>query len=258
MPGIGGAFFVNRGHPILKGAVSWWLARPHLMGGARLVDALNRQHGALISGPKWAGHSGDRGALLFAAASSQYVDLGVPSVVTYPFTVTTWFRMAPGLTRWLGCISSTTSDNHHFDWGVLDAGGLFIEAKDTASSLVNTTNTVDDRWYFGALRFVSATNRRVSLNCGTEAVDTVSVNPVGPNSMSLGVLRRTSLAGPWNGYIGDTILWNRDLSTTEVRQWYDLSRSGYPGVLMRRQAALRSPVVPVVGAKIIFRNRLHV
>jgi hypothetical protein len=75
-----GPLVVNDGHPLNRGLVTWWLARPGLnYGGARWYDPIGLNHGTLANfgaGSGWSGTTrpGGFGQLTFDAAAGSAVD----------------------------------------------------------------------------------------------------------------------------------------------------------------------------------------
>ena len=219
---------INWDHELMRGLVGRWKVLPGAGNRGGVLRDLVRggkkpKNGTLTNGPTWSGgygRPGEYGSLTFNG-SNQFVTRSSEGLPTSaPFTVACWFRKRTlGTTCVLGCISKITATSDHFDWLVNAANALYIEIKGPgAATGTATSNTITaGKWHFGAFIYSSSTSRTVFLDMGTGATDTSSNAPTGLDTFAIGVLRRSDGdLVPWDGQIGDYLIWNRALSVSEL------------------------------------------
>lgn len=226
---------INRGHPLLQGAMLWWIATPSRMGGSVMVDQLHNAHGTFISAsgkPTWGGAKGRLGgwaSLTLDGAQTQYLRATTPAVTN--ITLAAWVKVTDD-TVGQEVFSNTADTTILRIFNGVGVGVIF---------LVVVAGT-----YYGA---IDGTNIGTGWRhlVGTYDGDTICVyvdgrigsfsepGPFGPidaspNNLLVGV--HSALASyKFTGSIDDIVKWDRALSAAEVRQWYNLSRQRYPGIL---------------------------
>lgn len=125
----------------------------------------------------------------FVAASSQVLSLASPQVVALPLTVACWFYVST-LPSPFGCLwaledSANASDD---GWYVAATSGRVVVQQALNSVSGNAANTTVNQWAlnswnFVVARYISATNRRLSVLLSTGLTEHVqSVTSITPNA----------------------------------------------------------------------------
>lgn len=230
MIGRRGARYVNRNHPLLKGAVAWWKVLPHTAGGAYLVDLLGRYHGTPASGLTWqgaAGRPGGSGALGFNGTTQQ-VSTAVPALPG-DFSIFAWVRQtATGF----------------FETVLAGAGprGLYINSGvlyyyPILSGVASLSAGV---WYWVGVT-VTGGLLTLYLNAALDLSTTGVGNGNAPAANPLIGYDAGAGGGFFNGAIDDVMFLGRALSAVEVYALYAESRAGCPNLLPRRRAVYNAP-----------------
>jgi len=256
---------VNWAHPLNRGLVGWWLVMPGISSGSRFTDLTNPgnsgNHGALfgMSNTNWLGssRSGSYGELDFDG-NDQWVVIGNPPSLrleSSPFTINVWALDTAGgraiFTRGVSRGSNVDRSVDLFDNGTIV---LFLGSKDSSvifdvratrptlnephmltGTWDGTTNTDGAKLYFDGVLVDSDTSSGATLNADMD--------------WNLGGFRDDG-AFEWLGRGDDWSIRNRAWSASEVAQYYNLSRQGYPGLLNR----IRTPRFVAAAAGAGIRN----
>src|SRR4051812_29986594 len=98
------------------------------------------------------------------SSSAQSIDNSAPPIATYPFTVGLWaFTTGSGLGTYFALANNSNTTDYFF--AGQNAGNNFSLITSTAAGNVsaNVTTLVASTWNFCLYRFISATNRRISV-----------------------------------------------------------------------------------------------
>lgn len=159
-------------------------------------------------------------AALFTAASTQYLVNSAPAITGYPFCVGMWINLTAVNTvaRTLFALSDTATTNHYLTLRMAANETMEIAASAGATEAVGITSAAltPGAWAFILGRFLSSTNRRMSVLHSTGQVElasnTTSRNPSGMDTMTLGALSTSGgISAPWDGLIGEFWLSNADI-----------------------------------------------
>lgn len=224
-----GPLVVNRGHPLNRGRVAWWLALPGTnYGGARWYDLAGSNHGTLTNGPAWRGTSrpGGWGHLLFDGVNDR-VDVAdaAPLDLTGPLAVAFWMNLT-GVTAEQVVVSKGTS------------AGYFIEVISSkvgfaAGSLemFSAATLAPNRWTHVVCTYNLATMIVYLDGASSNSTANATAPAANTDLLRIGAYSNNGLCVA--GAVDDVAIWSRALSAAEVALDYRLSRQGYPGLLVR-------------------------
>jgi len=237
---------VNKLHPLNRGLVSWWLALPGTMGGARLMDIVNPgpngNHGTLTNmNPQtdWVGSNrlGSWGALDFDG-SNDYVnvphraDLNIRTDITLAawVNINTLGAFDTFLNK--GDLGGAGNVTYGFQKKNTDVFTFFHTIGDTGQ-FTNSITTLDaDTWYHLVATVDAADECRLYLDGVEDVNGNVGSRPSNTTILTVGA-RDLGATQNWPGLIDDVRINNRALSANEVAWLYQLSQQGYPGLLNR-------------------------
>ena len=256
---------INRGHPLNRGRVAWWLTLSGGVGGGTWRDITNNKNTGVLTamgnannGFRATNRPGGWGNVLFDGTAG-YVALGSPSSLNLlgPMTVAAWVKTtsvgagsksiisdcnsAGAIIQWLFEINRTAG-RFGLAWSNA-TGSAYATPTDTGTTLVINT------WY----RLV-AVRRGVAGSWGIDfyangVLSSTASDSTNPSAQQGAAIGR---AGMFNGNyfpgsIDDATIWNRALSPAEVLQDYNLSQRGYPGVLNRLHWPMNFAAAVVAG-----------
>jgi hypothetical protein len=234
---------VNRNHPLHRGRVAWWMTLPGLDGGNTIYDLAGQNHIRLSSswsGRAWANipRTGGFGCFDLGSYNGALAlmpgNMPGPTVVGPPISLLAWVRpTALGAYRW-----AIEENSAHGGIGIGGAAG---------SPLAYWWEGSSDEYNFNSGLFLAVNEWALIAVVITPTNATVyRVNPTGLSSAVNTKTHTTHTTGGWafasnpsstsqfwSGQLDDLSVYNRALSAAEVRQYYDLSRTGYPGMLNR-------------------------
>lgn len=122
-------------------------------------------------------------SLRFTSASSQNLLNSSPGVVTFPQTFACWLKPVTVTACTVMELGNTASASHWCGLGLDTTSGWGFEASATggAGTTVYATTASAGRWDFCMIRWISATNRRISVLTEkgnvAHAQSTTSINP---------------------------------------------------------------------------------
>jgi hypothetical protein len=260
---------VNAGHSLNQGRVAWWLVMPNRDGGRSVMDLYGRYSGACTNmDTTTAGlrrgttRPGGYGQVVLAAngqrveaADAVGLRLGAAGSIAIWVNSRDWSTNGSDV-QLIG--KQSAADSAHCNYRIeYFSGFLFLVVGDTSAS-VNigpSWSPVDRTWYriVGTWNATALTLYVNGVQLGTGA------NSIAPTSTT-GVLQvgnvtassDTPLFGAWD----DASLWNRCLSAAEVKQDYELSRTGYPGVLRYPGPLMRKGFIAAAAAAASQRQQL--
>lgn len=233
---------LNRSHPHARGLVAFYVF--HEGGGLTVTDIVSGLTGTLTSGPTWVGNPGPGGGygVKLASASSQYIDLGQPTILdfnlssemavaaSYQLTTVPFFvqaQLAGKGSQWaLDLDGPNNGARFYVNNG--GAGGLWAESR--------AMSIGENRTAGGSF----SANQQIGYGCWEGVATTVTSVPYAtlPSAAVSTRFGITSGGGsPLNGVLNWVALWNRYVP---------------PGVMAEFQrdpfACLRRrPVVAVLG-----------
>lgn len=198
-------------------------------------------------------------AVVFASASTQYLQNSAPPAFAYPFTVAMW-TLPGGLlanrTFWVW--SDNTTTNNYFEIGTTGAGATLFNAQAGASlATTNTTGSTGQAIYIIA-RVISATEKRLASMLSSTGVigqanTATNVTPTGLNTMALGArIDSGGASRAWDGRISEFWWTSNDVG---------LGGGNLDASLIRRLAREGPFSVPHVADNLVeyrsFRNSLQ-
>jgi hypothetical protein len=243
---------VVRSHPLNRGRVAWWLAVPNWMGGKTFPDLCALNPGTLVNmanannGWRSTTRQGGLGSVLFDGSAGY---IATPSRVgpQSAYSAAAWINPATTSGTYI------IVDGYAFGDGSF-TNGAYTQFFTSGGVFHARIHQVQDTTYIGrttGASTVTAGWSRVLFTWSggtTNAAITIYINGVRADSADDGA---GSFSAPYSGvvpfWIGaqdssggaaffagrmdDIPIWSRALSAAEVKQDYDLSRRGYPGVL---------------------------
>lgn len=157
----------------------------------------------------------------FVSASTQYVlNSATPIISTgYPLSVGMWFTQAStGALKTLFSFHDTGANDHYLRGFINASNAIAIDARAGATGVnTATTGTIGaDEYAFGVWRFITATNRRLTVLFPTGASESVqnttSRIPTGIDTNTVGVSWVTLAANtPHNGLVAEYWYTNTDI-----------------------------------------------
>lgn len=244
---------VNRQHPLNQGRLLWLLAVPNLTSSSRFYDLMELNTGIMVSmnnansGWRSSSRPGSFGhSLLFdGSASGINIPTGVLSKLaasgSLASTWAIWFNPTGTFADAQALIdSSPTNSSSDRQMGVYlypDDSRLYV-AWATSSGILQslTTSMVLNTWMRLMITCDAAGNLRIYLNGRPVCTDLASASVgTGFQSAEIALGTNPSTGGAiYQGYQDDISIWGRTLSDSEALQDYQLSLTGYPGVINRQ------------------------
>lgn len=234
---------INRGHPLNRGRVAWWLTLPGAVGGGTWRDITNNKNtGVLTSmgnssnGFRPTNRPGGWGGIQ-CDGTAGYISAGnVLGFTAEPFALAVWIRTADANPAFRaivgkGYLVSASGYGHYLD----TAGHVGFQVRNgaTVSGAISSAAVNDGKWHrVIGTRIAGVTSLYVD---GLLAATDSTAVTIGTDTQRFLIgARDSSGAGLFFlGSIDDVAIWNRALSPAEVLQDYNLSQRGYPGVLNR-------------------------
>lgn len=156
-------------------------------------------------------------AVSFVSASSQYINNAAAPVTAIPFSVGFWFKMPTGgsdPTLW--SLSDTAGDVNQFYIFLNASNQIVIGALATTPAETATTTAItSDAWAYVVARFISATNRRISVRHASGVIDnaqnTTSKTPASIDAVTLGASGSLTKSNYIDGSIAEYWMANVDI-----------------------------------------------
>lgn len=164
----------------------------------------------------------------FTAASSMRLVNSSPPILDYPFTVGLWAYPGSSIgasSRCLWYLGSNTDGTNYYIvyWSTTGPAFAVQVANATQFGSANTgTSVTTSRWSYILARFISSTNRRISVlqpdGSLLHAQDTTTVTtPAGVTRVALGCRESNAPDLFWDGNIAEYFLLNRDIQPDGVQ-----------------------------------------
>ena len=158
----------------------------------------------------------------FDDASSQYLEVDSTPVTAAPFTMACWFRSNDATVSqrlmWVGDKDSTTNS-----WSIAAAGAVAgdpvrVIANDAGGNTAQSTSTgfTANTWHHACAVIVSATDRSIFIDGGSEGNSVTSRSPAGADRISIGRQGGSSPDAYMSGDIAEAAIWNIALSDADV------------------------------------------
>ena len=249
---------INWAHPLNHDLRSKWLVspagHPSYRGGGTLRDLCRRNNGTLTGGVAWNGsyaRKGGWGCLEFDGTDDYIPITHTASLVTSAgLTVSVWVQIDVN-TQYDMIVSKTNGTNWTQGWGIYlqgaGSGTLSWFAGSYGTNLVTTANSsiVAGTWYHLVGTWDGSTSTSFYLNgtlVGSATAGTVDTT----NGLEIG--RGNSNSFNLDGRLDDVAILGRPWSAAQVKQYYDLSRQGYYGILNRTKRSLLNSVAAAAAA----------
>lgn len=230
---------VSWAHPLNRGLVAWWLNMPGWTFGSTWRDLCGRSHGTLTNmdpatdwvGP--AGRPGGFGALDFDGTNDR-TSLTIPTTANLTaISISLWVYARTHGGANFGRLVSGGSDAAPF--GVLSNHG---NISNTMAFAINGINLVSsafytlNAWHHIACVFDSGVQKKIYIDGVERGSTTQTATLTTATAANLG--DRAAGSRSHNGLLDDVrLVYGRAYSADEVRQLYQDSRQGYPGMLNR-------------------------
>jgi len=162
----------------------------------------------------------------FVGSTSEYLRTYKLGLTTYPFTIAAWFYMTTlsGTNRLVIGLFRTDSTADQFVIRVNFATSqLQFRADAGGASNATISSMAAGQWYHVVARGFSATDRRVRVNNGTDATDTVSKSPAGLGQILLGPSWDAGTFATSPTMVGreqEAAIWNATLDDQEIAALY--------------------------------------
>lgn len=203
--------------------------------GTSAADATGSGNtGTLTNSPTWT--TGQiNGALSFATASTQYVDLGTginPAAISY----TAWIK-ATSFPNSYNCVLARSDAGVNYTAMLIKSTGkLAFYVGNSAPTHVSSYDGVGSNtlstgtWYFIALTFDSTSGLKGYVNASLDS-SSGSAFATDTSAISTYIGGQPATAGRYfNGIIDEVGIWNRALTSTEVSDLYNSGTGlSYPG-----------------------------
>jgi hypothetical protein len=227
----GGPLVVNRGHPLNRGRISWYLALPGInYGGARWYDLIGSNHGTLTnmttSASGWRGTTRPGGwGSLQTDGADDYIDCGAVPLDSNNWTLASWitWKVANDPLRMIAWHGSGPTIYHSASNLKIVHGGSVDLSGSAGLSIGVPAHVAITR--SGAVARIFKDGAKIAENLSFAATYTAD------SSFHIG--NSTAFGEAVGALFDDVTCYSRGLSEAEVRSLYDLSRRGYPGVLVR-------------------------
>lgn len=156
---------------------------------------------------------------LFVAGSSQYLSNAASALssTVYPTTIGLWVLVAStGTERVIWNCNNSGSGANFCVVSATAAGAFLCEANDTTDKDATTGTVAANRWFYLVVRYVSSTNRRISVldpsGTASHAQNTTSCALAGVNRMNIGAFQSNGAAGTFfDGHIAEFFVCNADI-----------------------------------------------
>lgn len=231
-----GPLLVNKGHPLNRGRISWWLALPGInYGGARWYDLIGSYHGTLTNmaagaSSGWSGTTGPGGygSILFDGVDD-YVAGPAPNLAG-SHTLAVWVLQpvtTTGPNVVIDAQSAFGSETNQYGFYLIYGVPKVYYGTDQPATAAIPVGI----WSHVAQTYDFATTTLSWYINAAPAGQAVASKPVATTTLLQVGARGTS--NPTACALNDLSLYNRALSAAEVRELFTVSRRGYPGVLTR-------------------------
>lgn len=261
---------VNRDHPLNHNRFLWLLGIPQITGGNKFYDLMNRNHAAFsANGPLWISRpdkTDEFGALKFN---------GTNQIASMPVDLTGVSKITVAFDLWQNAFANDAHQALAHNIGDTSGGEGFWVQPGTATNVEFRVYRPNIAHVVGITRPSAAAWHRyaftVDYTLATSQINAVFLDGV---SQSLTVSLNTLTAGTfgnhtfylmyyWNlnifnaGRLGDISIWtNRLLTAAEIKEEYNLSRLGYPGVLNRIEPAYLGSAARAIQGLLLRRRRI--
>lgn len=240
--GINSAQPVNWSHPLNRGLLSWHLCLPaDGRKGFRWLDLCHRSHAVLTNmdpGSDWLGprgRVGGWGSIDFDGSNDHCF------VSSYPFidgaagaTLACWFRTGSAMTnKQIVGLPDASSGTNGIDLNFQNATSVrfWLKTGATSNGLSATVTYNDNVWHHIAGTY-DGTTRRLFFD-GIQVANDFRSGTITASAKELNIGRFGSFGNYYVGQADDVRIANRAYSAEEVRRLYELSRTGYQGLLNR-------------------------
>ena len=150
-----------------------------------------------------------------------------PPVTTYPFTVGIWaYTTDISTPRTFFALANNAVTNQYFYLGSASGAAIQLFVQSGATSQGNNVTTlVVNGWYFILGRFISATNRRLSVLLADGSVGhaqgTTNITPTGINSVGIGATPTSTIQFFHAGQLAEFWWTNTDIQAdgTQTQEW---------------------------------------
>ncbi len=150
-------------------------------------------------------------ALLFTAASSQYLECTSPPITDYPWSCGMWVRLtAVGSSVRTWCaLSDTGTTNNYLDWRMNATEEAEMGASAGATENAGASGTlVAGRWAFVVARLQTTASRRRAILMANGSTDsntsTATRAPSGMDTLTIGALKTSGGASQfWDGAVAE-------------------------------------------------------
>jgi hypothetical protein len=234
-------FSLNTSHPLAQGLVFAGLGNHP--GGGTLYDSSGYRHDGTLTNmdpaSDWDVSSYlNRHELNFLGSSSQYSTQPFSAITSYPFSLSTWVYFTTEAWSW--CLSlSDQGFSRHYMLGFATAGDghLTYFSRNLAQSGyyesgINTAN----EWYHLVGVSRDSSNHEIWINGQYIGTDTADVSLFSIDTLTVGAVYRSSLGGYWTGAIVDPCVWDRGLTSNEIRSLADPSNVLLDGLIEPHQS----------------------
>jgi hypothetical protein len=231
---------LNRNHPLMRGRIASWMVIPGLDGGSRWYDLVGVNHVVIETGTgKWTGQAlsnitspGGFGSWDNNKNNSAVNTAPNANVQGPPISFRAWVRVTTaGSYQWV-----FTGSGNHGGFGLGGGTGSCLtyywegNEYDFNSGLIPNPN----EWTLVvvSINSTAATIYMIDSRGVASATNTKTHNNYTATAYYIGA-SATSSSQLWKGQFNDLAIYNREVFAQEARQYYDICRSGYPGIINR-------------------------
>lgn len=149
---------------------------------------------------------------LFVGANTVYLRNAAPKITDYPFSAGAWVNLAAVGTvnrNIFSLVDTGTTNNYlHIRMSNAELLGVAAQAGGTSATASVATALTANTWNYVVGRFISSTNRRISVLFSTGAIEHASDNlsraPTSLDNLQIGhTIGGSQISSGWDGYLAE-------------------------------------------------------
>jgi len=152
--------------------------------------------------------------------SNQYLSSTHP-VSAAPFTMSAWAKLNNSSGN-RGIISiGNASTNHRYILYMSTSFLLFYVQDSSGYNQISYYGISENTWYHCCAVMESSSSRKLYINGINVSSSTLTMSPVGIDSLYIGAIHSSGVDGFMNGQIADAAVWNAALTEDEIKSLAD-------------------------------------
>jgi len=161
-------------------------------------------------------------SVLLDDASTEYLEIDVAPVTTFPCTMAIWFNSNDDtIEQNLIVIADKDVEKHWIVLGIKgDIEGNPVRARTRSGSgsdsAATSTGYAANTWHHALGTFASSTDRKAYIDGGSEGTNTGSSDPAGLDRLSIGRVGDSTPTDYFSGLLAEAAIWNVILTAAEI------------------------------------------